>query len=45
MELEGRAPRPVPAGEAFCEPGKPMPTLVDDTELAERAHLRVSEDS
>ncbi|MES9605733.1 cupin domain-containing protein [Actinomadura sp. NPDC000929] len=73
MELEGQAPRPVPAGEAFwepggdvihyqdgnnrddmpvrfvvtmfCEPGKPMLTLVDETELAERAHLRFSEDS
>ncbi|MBO2448645.1 cupin domain-containing protein [Actinomadura barringtoniae] len=73
LELEGQAPRPVPAGEAFwepggdvihyqdgnnrddmpvrfvvtmlCDPGKPMLTLVDEAELAQRAHLRVSGDS
>lgn len=73
MELEGQPPRPIPAGEAFwepggdvihyqdgnnrddmpvrfvvtmlCEPGKPMLTLVDEAELAERAHLRVSRGS
>jgi hypothetical protein len=27
------------------EPGKPMLTLVDEAELAERAHLRVPRDS
>jgi quercetin dioxygenase-like cupin family protein len=73
MELEGRPPRPVPAGEAFwepggdvihyqdgnnrddmpvrfvvtmlCEPGEPMLTLVDEAELAERAHLRAPRNS
>jgi quercetin dioxygenase-like cupin family protein len=73
MELEGRPPRPIPAGEAFwepggdvihyqdgnnrddmpvrfvvtmlCAPGEPMLTLVDDAELAERAHLRVPRDA
>jgi quercetin dioxygenase-like cupin family protein len=68
LEIEGEPARPVPAGEAFwepggdvvhyrdgnnrddlplrfvvtmlCEPGEPMLTLVDEAELARRAHLR-----
>ncbi|MFI0353272.1 cupin domain-containing protein [Actinomadura sp. 9N407] len=29
----------------LCEPGKPMLTLVDEAELAQRAHLRAPRDS